>query len=350
MSDFNIVAIIPAYNPDEKMLETIAGLREVGFKNIIVVDDGSKPETKSFFLSARRDYGCRVLIHAVNQGQGRALKTAFNDVLVTYPECIGAVAVDADGQHSPKDAYACAMALIESPECFIIGCRDFSQPDVPKRSRIGNVITRNVLKLLCGVNVSDTQTGLRGFSCELMKKLIFVKGDRYEFCTTALLEAKKQEVPMKEVKISTIYIDGNKSSHFNPLKDSIRIYALIFMFLFSSISSFLVDMVLFSILLGVTSQFSLVYNTMIATYAARVCSALFNYKVNRNLVFKKGAKNSIVKYIVLCVVQVTLSYLGVFGFSNLLGWHPIPTKVFIDTVLFLVSFQIQREWVFKTKK
>lgn len=350
MNQLKVAAVIPAYNPDERLLETVKGLIGAGFEHIIIVNDGSVGPTRVIFEQAALQYGCHLVYHAVNQGYGRALKTGFNEFLNLFPDYLGTVTVDADGQHDPVDAYRCALALEENPHCLVLGSRDFKNAQVPWTNRAGNIITRYVFRFLCGINVTDTQTGLRAIPTELLKHLVCADGERYEYCSSILMETKRLDVEIRQVPIHTIYLDGNRSTHFNILRDSARIYALIFRFLLSSLSSFLVDMILFTIILSITSGFSLFYNTLFATYAARIGSCTFNYKVNRNLVFKKGETNSLLKYVVICVIQATFSYLGVYGFSNMTHLSPIGIKVIIDALLFLVSFQVQREWVFRTKR
>ncbi|MFA9381036.1 MAG: glycosyltransferase [Acetanaerobacterium sp.] len=347
MCQSTVVAVVPAYNPDEKLLKTLTDLKQTGWTEIIVVNDGSDARCDEIFAQARSAYGCHVLTHAVNQGYGRALKTAFNYFLLNYPDCIGVVTLDADGQHTAEDALRCAQALVCNPACLVLGCRDFRGAHVPWKSRAGNVITRNVFRFLCGIKVSDTQTGLRAFSREFAQKLIGASGERYEFCSSVLIEAKKRDIPIREVNIHTIYLEGNSSSHFRALRDSARIYALILQFLLSSLASFAVDIVLFSILLSLTSELSLAYNTLIATFIARLGSAVFNYRVNRSLVFRKGQQHSLIKYGVICALQTTASYFSVFWLSKLMGFNPIPVKIVVDMLLFLISFQIQREWVFR---
>ena len=96
-----IPVIIPAYEPDEKMIRLLQTLQKVGIERIVVVDDGSGNEYRSLFEQAKQ-LGAVVLTHAVNLGKGRALKTAFNEVLNRYPEAIGAITADSDGQHTPR--------------------------------------------------------------------------------------------------------------------------------------------------------------------------------------------------------------------------------------------------------
>lgn len=186
-----IPVIIPAYEPDEKMIRLLQTLQESGIERIVVVDDGSGNEYRNLFEQAKQ-LGAIVLTHAVNLGKGRALKTAFNEVLNRYPEAIGAITADSDGQHTPACIQKCMEAMEKEPEKLILGCRNFDQDNVPAKSEWGNKITRQVLKYLCGVAVSDTQTGLRGIPAAFMRHLMNVKGERFEFETYMLLEAGEQ--------------------------------------------------------------------------------------------------------------------------------------------------------------
>ncbi len=248
-----IPVIIPAYEPDEKMIRLLQTLQEAGIERIVVVDDGSGNEYRNLFEQAKQ-LGAIVLTHAVNLGKGRALKTAFNEVLNRYPEAIGAITADSDGQHTPACIQKCMEAMEKEPEKLILGCRNFDQDNVPAKSEWGNKITRQVLKYLCGVAVSDTQTGLRGIPAAFMRHLMNVKGERFEFETYMLLEAGEQKVGICEVPIETVYLNDNKGSHFNPLLDSARIYLVFAKFLFSSLSSCIIDLVLFALFCSLTKE------------------------------------------------------------------------------------------------
>src|SRR5438046_1560807 len=120
-----VVVLIPAFNPGSPLLDTVEDLARFGFRNFVVVNDGSEPKSQWIFdrLAARGD--CVVLRHAVNLGKGRALKTGLNHFLLHFPEGRGVVTVDADGQHTAKDAAAIAYAMAERPQQLILGTRTF---------------------------------------------------------------------------------------------------------------------------------------------------------------------------------------------------------------------------------
>ena len=224
----NITVIIPSLNPDEKLQNTVNNLLSVGFTDIVCVNDGSREDCLGFF--PKESANVTRLTHEFNRGKGAALKTAFAYLLQRRPNSIGAVTVDGDGQHAAKDVLRCVEQMVADKEKIILGCRDFSEPHVPKRSRYGNRITSGVFKLLCGMKLSDTQTGLRAFPAKYYTDMLEISGDRFEYETNMLLEMKARKIPYGEVKIETVYIEENKTSHFRPFKDSYRIYSLIFKF------------------------------------------------------------------------------------------------------------------------
>lgn len=346
-----IPLIIPSYEPDEKLISLLQKLREEGFENIVVINDGSGKEYQHFFEKAAKDYGVSVIQHAVNLGKGRALKTAFNHVLQEYPHAVGCITADSDGQHTPACILACAQALLANPKALIMGCRSFDKEDVPARSEFGNKCTRVVMKYLAGVSVSDTQTGLRGISASFMEELLSVKGDRFEFETNMLMETKSRKIPIVEVPIQTIYIEENKTSHFNPIKDSIRIYMIFGKFLFSSLSSSAVDLALFSLFCYFLKdmQWGNVTYIMVATVLARILSATYNYSLNYKVVFQSRSSlvSTLSKYILLAVVQMGCSALLVDTLYPLFGGLEVFVKIPVDVLLFFLSFFIQREFVYR---
>lgn len=345
-----IPVIIPSYEPDGKLPALLQELSDGGFENIIIVDDGSGEAYKSIFDEADSFSSVTLLHHAVNMGKGRALKTAFDYVLCRFPDAIGAITADSDGQHSPECIRACAEALIENPGALIMGCRSFDGDDVPARSQFGNKLTRRVMKYLVGVSVSDTQTGLRGISASFMKSLLTLKGERFEFETNMLMETKKLGIQIIEVPIKTIYIEDNRTSHFNPIKDSIRIYMTFGKFLFSSLSSSVLDLCLFSIfcaLLKGRDLHMLNYITL-STVMARLLSAAYNYMINYKLVFE--SRGSLIKtlsrYVLLAVCQMSLSALLVNIIYPYIGGFETFVKIPVDIMLFFLSYVIQREFVY----
>lgn len=351
---WEVPIVIPSYEPDEKLPGLLKNLKETGFKNIVLVDDGSGEDYARFFREAEERYGCRVLHHAVNQGKGRALKTAFHYCIREFGNMPGVITADSDGQHSPECILSCVDAMLAHPDALILGCRCFEGEDVPARSEFGNKCTRAVMKYLTGITVSDTQTGLRGIPEAFMEQLLKVKGERFEFETNMLLEAKKRKIPIVEVPIRTIYIEENKTSHFNPIKDSVRIYMIFGKFLFSSLSSSVVDLALFSLFCYMLKgrQWGNITYVMAATVFARILSALYNYSLNLKVVFQSesSVKATLPRYVLLAAVQMSLSALLVGRLYPLFGGAEVLVKIPVDVILFFLSFVIQREFVYTDKK
>lgn len=347
----NIMIVIPSLNPDEKLCKTVDELKSAGFSNILVVNDGSDKEHLAFFP---KEDEVLLLHHRRNRGKGSALKSAFRYIQKHRPEIEGIITVDSDGQHKTDDVAKCVEALDVTQEASVLGCRDFSGPDVPKRSRFGNRTTSLVFRLLCGMKISDTQTGLRAFSSKLLPLLCSIEGERFEYETNMLLKFKSNGVKISEVKIETVYIQENRSSHFRAVKDSLRVYRFILAFVLSSAISFIADISLFYALakmlggvLGGTAE-------LFATVGARVVSSLLNFTINKKTVFSSKAPllRTLIRYYILAVVQMGASALLVTGLSRFFGTAAEGAtliKIVVDTILFLISYRIQQNWVFADK-
>ncbi|MDE7253134.1 MAG: bifunctional glycosyltransferase family 2/GtrA family protein [Acetatifactor sp.] len=354
MNDFikNMSVVLPSYKPDEKLLAVLEGLTEKGFSDIIVVNDGSGSDFDALFEAADAYPNVTLLTHPENRGKGCALKTAFSYCMENRPSCTGVITVDGDNQHHPDDVFACCLKLSENPGQIVLGARSFASNEVPFRSRLGNVMTRSVFRLACGIRITDTQTGLRAIPAQYLPLMLETAGERYEYETNMLLEMKTHGVPFTEVTIRTLYLDDNDSSHFNPLKDSIKIYRTIFAFLASSLIASLLDLALFYLFVSVLAYLipQGAWNIFIATAAARVCSSLCNYLLNSKSVFHSQNKSSLARYYLLCVLQFAASA-GLVSLAAFLlhagNLGKTIIKAIVDTMLFLLSYQIQREWVFK---
>lgn len=212
----DVVVLIPAYQPDEKLRAFVEQLKE-GFAHVVVVDDGST-EGREVFAQVRPLVDA-VLVHEVNRGKGAALKTGLKWIYESLPEAKGVVTADADGQHRPPDVARVAEAVRTRPGGLVLGVRAFVGK-VPFRSLLGNYWTIFFFWLFTGLLIRDTQTGLRGIPRALVPRLLELKGERYEYEMRMLVDARKHPEKPLQLPIETVYIDGNKSSHFHPLRDT----------------------------------------------------------------------------------------------------------------------------------
>ena len=216
----DITIVIPAYEPDDKLIALVEKLNNsLSNPDIVVVDDGS--EDKIIFESLKNYSNVILLCHEKNKGKGAALKTAFKYINDNMKERI-VVTADSDGQHSPNDIIKVYNFSKKYYKSLILGSRAF-EGDVPKKSMFGNNVTRFLMRMVFEHPFNDTQTGLRAFSSDLLPFLLEIKGERYEYEMNMLAEAIKADIKIREVKIETIYNDGNKGTHFNPVKDFTKI-------------------------------------------------------------------------------------------------------------------------------
>ncbi len=355
LNDYNCIVIIPTFNPDEKLVEVVEGVIEKGFEKIVVVNDGSCPEFRGPLELIKAKKECVVLEHKVNQGKGRALKTAFEYVLLKEQNADAVVTVDGDNQHKPEDILNCVKCAADNREYLVAGSRDFSGMDLPLRSKLGNQFTRFVFKNACGIKINDTQTGLRVIPAKYLEIMLGIEGERYEYETNMFLSMKKYKIPYMEQRIETVYIEDNKSSHFNPVIDSIKIYKVIFCYMFSSLAAAGIDLLGFTLFLyGFNYICEPKTAIFIATVLARIISSLFNCICNKLLVFnsENSVKTVLLRYYTLCICQTAVSYIGVAGLAKLLriGKYAIMVtvvKMIVDTLLFVVSYHIQKSWVYK---
>lgn len=356
----DVTVILPSLDPDEKFLGVVKGLVNAGFADIVIVNDGSKAENLCWFQKAEAMPGCTVLTHPVNQGKGRALKTAFSYVLEHRPQSQGVVTIDGDGQHLLGDIIACADAMLQRKDKVILGCRDFNAPDIPPRSRGGNKFTSGLFLVGCGIRLSDTQTGLRAIPRQYLEEMCQIKGERFEYETNMLLQMKRSGIEFEEVPIATVYEGDNGGSHFRPVVDSFKIMKLIFGFMLATFfryvlsagSSFVIDLGIYYIALRLMGDMA--HAILIATVIARVISSFYNFNVNRKLVFDSqvGYGKTMVRYYGLCVVQTLVSAGLVTVIKRAVpGGAFVATvvKACVDTCLFVISYQIQKRWVFQGK-
>lgn len=340
--------IIPAYKPDQKCLHTVQQIIAAGFQHIIVVDDGSGKEYAPIFKSLESHKEITVVSHAVNQGKGRALKTAFHYILTNKLPFGAIITADADGQHSANDMVKLSQQLLKTPDQVVLGARDFTGKDIPFRSRFGNRFTRLLFRLSTGVALSDTQTGLRGIPVKYLPLLLSVLGERFEYEMNVLAYLGKNNIDIVEVTIETIYLDDNKSSHFHPLKDSYHIYKVFIFYGLSGGASFALDIGLYWVFIQLLKDPAPGLFIILATIAARILSSLFNYYVNRNKVFKQGSSKSLVRYYLLAAFIMLTSGGSVhLLYAEWLGRGEIILKIGVDTILFVFGFVIQRAWVFR---
>ena len=354
------IALIPAYEPNEKIKKLADELAERGF-DIVVVDDGSGPDHAELFEALSQN--ATVLTHAVNRGKGAALKTGLSYInkYMAYTESVltpaGAetvsgrdaviVTVDADGQHLPDDVLRVAEISAQRRDALVLGSRALSE-DIPVRSRFGNTITRHVYSAATGVHVHDTQTGLRAFHRSLIPRLLQIEGDRYEYEINMLMQLAAEGVPIIEERIETVYEDNNSGSHFRTVRDSLRVYREILKFSASSLASFAIDYGMYALLLAATGAAGIANSLVISNIGARLVSGTANYMMNRKLVFRSrtGFAKSAAQYFLLAAFILAGNTIVLSTLAGTLGVNRFAAKLITEVIFFAISWTVQKYVIF----
>jgi putative flippase GtrA len=312
-----------------------------------VVNDGSSSINSNNLLDQINDINnVDVINHSSNQGKGSALKTGIEFLKYNKNNIDGIITVDSDGQHQLEDILKVATSSTTRKDDVLFGVRSF-EDGTPLRSRLGNKLTKYLLYLFNGISIDDTQTGLRYLPTSLFSVLLNLPGNRYEFELECLFTIRNLGYSITQIPIKTIYIDGNSDSHFRPIIDSAKIYLVFARFSLSSLLSFGLDITIFAVLL------SYLDSILISTIVARVLSGIFNFTLNRTIVFRSNRSNSLLidagRYILLWATLAIFSGLIVSTAQGLDAYLIIPFKIMIDLLLFIIAFYVQKNIVFKSR-
>lgn len=341
------IALIPSYEPDDHLLPLVEELNENDF-DIVVVNDGSGKDYDKYFNSLPGYV--TVLSYDENHGKGYALKYGLNHIKNAFVDDYTVVTLDSDGQHKVSDAMkVCEESELHS-DSLVLGSRKFDK-SCPRKSRFGNFMARASFFIFTRKKIYDTQTGLRAWDSSLMEVLSESKGNRYEYEMNVLLDCTKHRIPIREITIQTIYIDNNSGTHYNAFKDTMRIFKEVIKFSCSSIIGFLVDLLAFW-LLGFANLPGGDGQLGLRNIIARLISASVNFTLNYNIVFKKKEKlwKALIKYVALASFILAANTGLLYLLVKVAGLNEIFAKVLVETIMFVVSFLIQRLFVFRKKE
>ena len=351
------IILIPSLEPDERLLSYVRELRDYGLMNIVIVDDGSGEEYQSIFRELHEN-GCILLRHAQNQGKGAALKTGFQYIAQQFEEISCVVTADSDGQHAAEDVYRLAEEAKRHPDALVLGVRNFSEGGIPPKSLLGNRITSFIFAMLYGKQLSDTQTGLRAFGPQLLVFMQEIGGSRFEYELQMLISCIQSGILIHTLPIQVIYENGNAGTHFKAIRDSARVMSVLFSnflrFIASSAAGAVVDLgiawLLIDVLRPMLGQQDYL-RILLATVIARIISIVVNYLLNKHFVFgKEDSQGSLWRYLTLCVFVILLSSTGVYLVHTIFLMSEKMAKLICDALLFLLSFQMQRRWVFAARR
>ena len=339
------IALIPSYEPDGALLQVVSELLAHPFI-VVVVNDGSNSSFDEIFKQLPSEV--HYLSYKENHGKGYALKYGFKYIRDYLKLDTTVVTMDSDGQHKVKDAIRICDAC-EQVGGLVLGSRYFGK-GTPFKSRFGNFMARTSFLISTRHKIYDTQTGLRAFNTSLLDMLIHVKGNRYEYEMNVLLEAIRQEVPINEERIETIYLDNNSGTHYNPFKDTWRIFKEVIKFSASSLIGFLVDYSVFTLLTLIKPGWE--HWVLLCVILARIVSATVNFTINYNLVFKKRETLwlAFIKYAGLAVFILGCNLLLMWLLFEQAGMNEYLAKIIVEVTLFITSWLVQRLFVFRKRR
>jgi len=340
------VILIPAYQPNKKLLELI---EELGNDwPIIVINDGSTTVESKDVFSQIADYSKLNLVlleHGVNRGKGAALKTGFDYVIKSFDEAQVIVTADADGQHSAQDIKQVIRDSLDNEGEMVLGVRKFGGK-IPFRNWLGNSLTRLVTGITNNLWLKDTQSGLRGIPIFLVPDLLTIEYDRYEYEMSMLIMINDFKIPIYQTSIETLYIENNESSHFNPIFDSIKIYYVLFRFALVSLISASFDLILFTIFIYADLDIDVSFIT------ARFFAAIVNFYLNRNYTFKSNKQiiRSIVEFFAWWAILSAISYSMILAFTaKIEGMSVILAKLTAEGIIYITNFFVQKDFIFIKK-
>ena len=210
-----IVAIIPALNAERtlpKVIEETA--REI--EPVLVIDDGSTDRTSE----VARAGGAIVLRHDVNRGKGAALKTGFAWALEKGYD--GVITLDADGQHLPGEIPKFLREREASGADLIVGGRAHLFQHMLPRRRNANRFSAWCISKCAGVRVPDSQSGFRYYSARLIRG-VELRADGFDMESEVIVRAGRRGFRIVTIPIELGFVDGISTSHYKPLKDTLRI-------------------------------------------------------------------------------------------------------------------------------
>lgn len=344
------ILLIPIYQPNESSVRFLSTLDTSSFLKVIVIDDGSGTKYKETFDKIRAIDNVEVISYSVNHGKGHALKVGLNEVQDHYPLAHNIVTADGDGQHLSPDIMKVAKEGEAHPENVYLGSRDFTSVNVPKKSRFGNRFSAFYFRIMSKKKISDTQTGLRSYPISSLDTLISTEGERYEYEMNCLF-ALAPTYPFIELPITTVYENNNKASHFRAIRDSVRIYKMPLEYVAVALTSSLLDFGAYY-LLNTTLNYGLFGSIALSTVIARLFSGIYNFSLLFGLVYRgrSSLKGSAIRYLVLFLINMCLSFSLVYAFSLWTGFLSIIIKLFVEFLIFLLDFFFTSTFVFIKKQ
>ena len=351
------VVIVPSLNPDERLISLVDELVHKNEFKIIIVDDGSDASFHDIFEKLQAFEDVVILKHDKNYGKGGSLKTAFSYCLKNFKEYSGIITIDCDGKHEVLDILKVSNELKSNPNSLVLGVRSLNKENSFKRNYIGNKMLNSSFKILYGLNIKDTQTGLRGIPMKELEWLSKIRGRHYDYEVNMLIQIKRRDIEIRQVPIKTVQFEGHKGTNYKTILDTIRIISLlifnIFLYSAASFGSAFIDVSTFFVSnTFIFAQMPIAERLLISTIISRTLSSLWDFSMNRKFFTKSNKesqsqfKKQFYKYYLLWLFQMMISYSFVYLFSLFIHINASIIKAVVDITLALLSYQLQLRFVF----
>ena len=210
--------IVPTYN-NHKTLKKVLDSVLYFTPNVIIVNDGSTDSTPEILKSYSE---LTQIHHPENLGKGRALRNGFRKAIEMKFEY--AITIDSDGQHFASDIPNFIAEIQNVPNSLLIGSRNMTQENVPKKSSFGNKFSNFWFKFETGIKLEDTQSGFRLYPLNLIPKKFYT--NKFEFEIEVIVRSAWKGITVKNIPIQVLYDPAERVSHFRPFRDFTRISIL----------------------------------------------------------------------------------------------------------------------------
>jgi len=214
----NFCVIVPTYNNQKTLKKVLDSILDFT-TNVIIINDGSTDSTSEILKSYSQ---LTQIHHPQNLGKGRALRNGFRKALELDFEY--AITIDSDGQHFAADIPVFLEAIQDEPNALLIGSRNMTQENVPKKSSFGNKFSNFWFKFETGIKLDDTQSGFRLYPLRLLPKRFY--SNKFEFEIEVIVRAAWKGIVVKNIPIQVLYDPAERVSHFRPFRDFTRISIL----------------------------------------------------------------------------------------------------------------------------
>ena len=215
-----IAILIPALNA-APTLDAVVRAARAEHEPVVVIDDGSSDATGKVAAEA----GATVLRHPANRGKGGALKTGFAWARANGFD--GVITLDADGQHLANEIPKFLRARAETKADLIIGGRAHLFHGMLLRRRLANRISASGIAFASGTNVTDSQSGFRFYSMKLIDA-VPLRAEGFDMESEVIVRAGRAGFRIEMIPIDLGFVNGVSTSHYRPVKDTIRIAITVF--------------------------------------------------------------------------------------------------------------------------